>query len=381
MKKITLINPPWYFDHPRNIILSQNLGIGYLSSYLESHGHKVTVIDSLSEDLDNRKKIKGTYQKFYQVGLSYKDILDKIPKDSDFLGITAPFTNNARIVKELAYCLKTAMPKKPIILGGVYPSISPQESSCSSIDYYVIGEGEKALLDFVSGKDIGMLKGVVSYAGNKMNFETAEIISNLDEIPFPARDKLPMERYLNFCSPRRERLRTASIITSRGCPFDCNFCSIHLITGYTWRKRSPENVLEEIKLLIKNYNIEHIEFEDDNLTFDKARAMQIFGGIEKMNKDIKGLSWSTPNGVRIDTLDKELLQKIKKSNCLSLSFGIESGDPEILKNMNKKIDLEKAIEVTKLCKQLGIKVIIFFMIGYLEKQRIVLIKLFPSLKN
>lgn len=363
-KKVVLINPPWYFEYPRDIILSQNLGIGYLSAYLQSHGHKVTVIDALAEGVGNIKKVKGRYQRFYQVGLNYKDILNKIPKDSDFVGISAPFTNNARIVKELADFLKTCMPETPIILGGVYPSLTPQEALSSSIDYCVIGEGEKALLDLVSSKDVETIKGVVSYVNNRGTFERTEIIKNLDEIPFPDRDKLPMSTYLNFYSPRREKLRTASIVTSRGCPFDCNFCSIHLITGYGWRKRSSENVLEEIKLLIKNYDIEHIEFEDDNLTLDKARAMEIFEGIEKINKDIKELSWSTPNAVRIDTLDEELLKKIKKSNCLSLSLAIESGDPEILKKMHKEINLWKVIEVTKLCKQLDIKTIVFFMVGY-----------------
>lgn len=363
-KKIVLINPPWYFGHSRDIILSQNLGIGYLSSYLQSYGHKVSVIDALAEGVSNIRKVKDKYQKFYQVGLSYQDILNKIPQGADFIGISSPFTNNARIVKELAGFLKTKMPKVPIILGGVYPSLTPQEALCNLFDYIVIGEGEKALLDLVSGKDAETIKGVFSYGNNKENFECAEIIKDLDEIPFPARNRLPMEKYLSFSSPRRLKLKSASVITSRGCPFDCNFCSIHLITGYVWRKHSAGNVLEEIRSLIKNYAIEHIEFEDDNLTLDKTRAMQIFKGIEKINKDGGKLSWSTPNAIRIDSLDRELLQEIKKSNCLSLSFGIESGDPEILKKMNKKINLQKVIEVIRLCKELNIKVVVFFMVGY-----------------
>ncbi|MBU1062084.1 MAG: B12-binding domain-containing radical SAM protein [Candidatus Omnitrophica bacterium] len=363
-KKIVLINPPWYFEHPRDIILSQNLGIGYLCSYLQKHGHMVSVIDALAEGVGNINKVRGSYQKFYQAGLNYEGILDRIPKDSDFIGISSPFTNNARIVKGLASFIKTALPKTPIILGGVYPSLTPQDALCNSIDYYVIGEGEKALLDLVSDKPAEGIKGVVSYGENKRDFEYAEIIKDLDEIPFPARDKLPMEKYLSFISPRKLKLKSVSVITSRGCPFDCNFCSIHLITGYGWRKRSPINVLDEIKSLIKNYDIEHIEFEDDNLTLDKTRAMEIFEGIKKINKDTRNLSWSTPNAVRIDNLDEELLREIKKSNCLSLSFGIESGDPEILEKMNKKLNLEKALEVAMLCKKLDIKTIFFFMTGY-----------------
>jgi magnesium-protoporphyrin IX monomethyl ester (oxidative) cyclase len=216
----------------------------------------------------------------------------------------------------------------------------------------------------MSGKEPEKIKGM-SFSGRAVtDFTPAEIITDLDTIPFPARDKLPMDKCLSFRSPRRENLKSASLITSRGCPFDCNFCSIHLITGRLGRKRSAENVLEEIVSLIKSYDIEHIEFEDDNLTVDRERAACIFQGIEKINRDIKKVSWSTPNGVKIDTLDKGLLEIIKKSNCRFLSFGIESGDPEILKKMNKNINLERVAETAAICKQLGIRTSAFFMIGY-----------------
>jgi len=122
--------------------------------------------------------------------------------------------------------------------------------------------------------------------------------------------------------------------------------------------------LDELKLLIKEYEIEHVEFEDDNLTLDRDRAVSIFEGIDKINKDVKQISWSTPNGIRIDSMDRQLLNLIKRSGCLALSFGVESGDPEILKRMGKKIDLSKVLEVIKICKELDIRTNIFLMIGY-----------------
>jgi magnesium-protoporphyrin IX monomethyl ester (oxidative) cyclase len=364
MKKVTLINPPWFFDKPENLVLSQNLGIGYLAAYLEQNGHTVTVIDALAEGYDNIKSVTNKYRTFYRVGLSYRDITGKIEKDTDFIGITAPYTNHARIIKELSHFIKMDFPNVPIILGGVYPSMAPQEAKCASIDYYVIGEGEKALLELVSAKNVDKIRGVFTALSPQDSFVPAEIFTDLDQLPFPARRKLPMEKYLAFRSPRREKKRSASIITSRGCPYGCEFCSIKLITGKNWRKRSAENVIIEIEQLIGDYDIEHIEFEDDNLTLDKARSIKIFEGIEKINRQRKKISWSTPNGVRFDTLDRELLCLIKKSNCSSLSLGIESADPVILKKMNKELDLDKALEIADVSKEMGIALNAFFMIGY-----------------
>lgn len=363
IKKIVLINPPWIFAHEREIVLSQNLGLGYLAAYLLKHGHQVEIIDALCEGIDNYQKTKSDNQIFLQVGLTYQQIVEKIPLDTNFIGISAPFTNNAKIVKQLANAIKESLPNIPIIMGGVYPSLTPKDAFCEKIEYYVIGEGEKPLLDLVNGQDPNKIKGVLCF-GQSNDLTGGQIIEDLDQLPFPARDKLPMSKYVNFHSPRRQQLKTGSIITSRGCPFDCTFCSIHRITGYKWRMRSAENVLAEIRELVEKYGIEHIEFEDDNLTLNKQRALEIFDGIIKINKELKPLSWSTPNAVRIDSLDQELLEKIKQSNCLSLNFAIESGDPELLKKMNKKLDLNIVLEMTRLCKRLNINMNAFFMIGY-----------------
>jgi len=360
MKKVTLISPPWFFAHPRDIITPSNLGIGYIASYLESKGHRVTVIQSLAEGYQNIKKIKGRYKDFYQIGLDYEQILKKIPTDSDFIGISAPFTNHSRIVKELAAVIKNTFLETPIILGGAYPSLILEGALCGEIDLYVVGEGEKALYDLILGRNTEEIKGVFAFGRLPENRERAEIVDNLDDLPFPKRDRLN----ITHISSRKERLRAAAIITSRGCPFDCNFCSIHLICGQKWRSRSAKNVLEEIRALIKEFDIEHIEFEDDNLTLDRDRAMFIFEGINKINKDIKRISWSTPNGVRVDSMDREMLSLIKRSGCRSLSLGVESGDQAILRRMGKKLDLNKVIEIVRICKEFGIKTNIFLMIGY-----------------
>ncbi|MFH1093340.1 MAG: radical SAM protein [Candidatus Omnitrophota bacterium] len=363
-KKIILINPPWVFAHERDIVLSQNLGIAYLAAFLLKHGHEVSIIDALAEGVLNHKKISAGQQISLQVGLEYESIVKRIPEDTDFIGISAPFTNNAKIVKELAHEIKAGFPDKPIILGGVYPSLTPRDAFCADIDYYVVGEGELPLLEIISGHNPEQIQGVLAYSQPVSRVRRAKIIENLDDIPYPARNKLPMHQYLSFCSPRRDRIRTVSMITSRGCPYDCTFCSIHSITGYTWRKRSSENVLAEIKLLVEEFKVQHIEFEDDNLTFEKKRMQEIVQGIIFLNNKGANISWSAPNGVRVDTLDEELLEQIKASNCIFLNLAVESGDADMLKRMNKRLNLSKVLEITRICKRLGIKTNAFFMIGY-----------------
>ena len=364
-KNVVLINPPWYFSHPRERILSQNLGLGYLAAVLVRDGHAVSVIDALAQGIDCAQKIAGRYGEYYQIGVPLRRIVEQIPPQTELVGITAPFTNNGPIVRNLAREIKKSFPRVPIVLGGVYPSLTPQAARCSEIDYYVIGEGELALRDLVNGRDPCQITGVYSSDPALPPRASAEVFQVLDEIPFPAREMFPMQVYLGQYSPRRRRSRTASLITSRGCPFRCRFCSIHAVTGFGWRARSAVNVLAEISLLIEKYNIEHIEIEDDNFTLEKQRTMAIVDGITRLNaRGGNTVSWSLPNGVRVDTLDEALLRQIKNSNCVDLALAVESGDPHVLAKMNKQLDLQKVLDVAKICSRLGIPTSAFFMVGY-----------------
>ena len=138
------------------------------------------------------------------------------------------------------------------------------------------------------------------------------------------------------------RIPLTSMITSRGCPFNCVFCSVHTVWGRKFRKRDPKQVVDEIELLVKKYGVKEIHFEDDNLTLDRERILKICKEIIKRKIDIK---WTTPNGVAIWTLDEEVLKYIKKSGCYKLCFGIESADPTTQKFIRKGINLEKSKKI------------------------------------
>lgn len=336
--------------------------MGYLGAALEAAGHKVKIIDALSEGINYTVPLVVRGRKIFRKGLSYKDIVERIDEKTDVIGITVPFTTMATIAKELSLEIKKHLPAVPVIAGGVYPSTLPEKALSVGFDYVVVGEGEKPLREFVANVPPEKIKGLFFMKnGQLMGGGQSDVIMDLDSLPFPARHLLPMEDYVKWSPRGKTNKRTASIITSRGCPFNCNFCSVHPVAGYKWRARSPENVLSEIKKLISEYGIEHIEFEDDNLTLNPVRAVKIFEGLCEINGNI---TWSTPNGVRLDTLNYSLLKKMKDSGCSLLTLAVESGDPAILKAMNKRLNVERIEEVVSWCAEIGIPTFCFFMLGY-----------------
>lgn len=356
-RKIVLISPPWFFKE-RVEFLSQNLAVGYLAGWLEKHGHQVSIIDALVEGADRLVEVDTDQGVINRAGLEYEAISGRIPKDTGIIGITAPFTNHAIIVRELSAILKRDHPDATIVLGGIYPSTLPKKALTEGVDYVVKGEGEIPLERLAKGDDPRDTKGVWfrDNSGVVVDGGTADMVEDLDNIPHPARHLLPMEKYFRLSGRGRVGERAATVFTTRGCPFDCTFCSIHPVYGRKWRARSPENVLDEIRQLKENYSIEHIEFEDDNLTLDIRRAEAIFDGMLGM-----GLKWSCSNGLRVDKLDERLLVKMKDAGCAALHLAIEHGDPEMLKIMDKKLSLSKIKEVTDICFRLGIPTVGFFI--------------------
>lgn len=157
-----------------------------------------------------------------------------------------------------------------------------------------------------------------------------------------------------------------NIVTSRGCPGNCVFCSIHAIWGHCWRPRSPERVVAEMENLVNRYGIREFYVLDDSVTLDKQRLIKICQLILEKGLDIR---WAAPNGIAIWTLDREVLEAMKKSGFYRITFGIESGCPKTLKFIRKPIILEKAKKIIRLCNQLGLWTHSTFVIGFPEETR------------
>lgn len=377
---VCLVRPHFlvYKKSKWGVEISYPLGLAYIASYLESRGTRVEIIDSMG--LGWHKMVsEGS---FIRIGLSDDELLAKLRgARPDIVGITCMFPPQANSMNTVANMAKSIDRDIPVIVGGAHPSSQPSEClENENIDVVVVGEGEVTMAELVEhysgNKSIDEVKGIYFRKLREVRYtKRRKLIHDLDALPYPAYHLLPMEEYFaaggqGFSERGIPIDRWVSMITSRGCPFQCCFCSVHNIYGPSWRARSPEKVIEEIEFLIDKYRIKHIFFEDDNLTLDTRRAEKIFDLMIERKLD---LTWETPNGVRADTLSRPLLRKMKKSGCTMLIIGVENGNQQFLnKVIKKRLDLKKVEENARIISEEGIPCIAFFIIGIVgENKRIV----------
>jgi len=377
--RVTLIVPPkrcidTLEDRAASINVGLPLGVMYVASFLEKNGHKVTVVDCL---IDEGAKFRKIDEKWARFGISEERILEKIKESRpEIIGISGQFTAQIGELIEVSKIAKKYDDKIPIMVGGA-PFARENTTFMEknpTVDIVVIGEGEHSALEIVDSyknkkfKNLGKIKGVCYRKGKEIiKNELRPFNKTLDELPIPAYHLIDMNAYFDL--PKRgvynrsmDMKKSIPLVTSRGCPFGCVFCAIHLHMGRVWRAHSAKYVLEHIKFLKEKYGVEHINFEDDNLTLNQKRFEEIVDGIINNNYNI---TWDTPNGVRADCLNEELIRKMKKSGCVRLIVAPESGDQKILTEVvKKKLDLRKVEEVARICKKEGLFLSAFYVIGF-----------------
>lgn len=370
--KVLLINPSRiYFQGqgskgPR---VGLPLGLMYMAAVLEKNSIPVKIFDSLiSEATQIKEYPEHTYHG------APDDYLEKIiqKENPDIVGITSPFSTQVENAVRAVKIVKRVNPKIFVVAGGPHFSVRGRHflEENQEVDVVVAGEGEMAMLELVKAlenkRSYNDIKGLIFRDGESVKSNQPELIKDLDNLPFPAYHLVDMERYFHLLekglSTRPIKYqRAVSIITSRGCPFNCVFCAIHLHMGRLWRPHSVDYILSHIEYVIDKYQARHISFEDDNFTFDIQRCENLLDQILKRKIDI---TWDTPNGVRADRLNEALLIKMKQSNCQGLTVAAESGDQEVLdKIVHKSLKLENVIRVAKWCRKLKIKLGSAFIIG------------------
>lgn len=326
------------------------LSIAYLSASIRDKA-EIRILDCLKE--------KYTYENFREY------IQDFMPNVVGFTGFTMEINSIlkcARIVKAISQSIIT-------VVGGPHASTSPEDIlSDSNIDFIFRGEAEAGFPVFIDNlkqnkinlseiPGLGYREKINGEVKIKLN--KIKLVEDLDSLPFPDYDLMKFTEYPKLYLSRKHP--AAPILTSRGCPFLCTFCSGHRISGKKFRFRSPENVIKEIKHLKEKYNVKEIQIWDDNFTLDKTRAIKF---CDLLIKERMGIIWWCPNGVRMETLDYSLLKKMKESGCYAMVLGIESGSEQIQKDMKKNLDFNKLREVVKYAKKLDIRMQGFFIIGY-----------------
>lgn len=323
------------------------LGVLYLASYLMKNDIHVKVTDGEANNL------------------TVETIIEEIEKfKPDFIGISSTTVAFHRAL-ECAAEIKKKYKNAIIILGG--PHITSNVNHAMSydvFDYGVIGEGELTLTELLKalkeGVPIEAIKGIAYKDKNKRIVMTAkrEYVEDLDSLPFPDFNFIKDISLYQPPPSNYKLLPVISMITSRGCPYQCTFCDRNVF-GQKYRERSAENIFQEIKYLHSKYNIREIAFVDDTFFLNKKRIYKLF---ELLNREKIYLSWSC--AARINNVNYDFLKFVKSQGCWSISFGIESGDSKILKTIKKGIEIEQIKNTIDWCYELGITTKGFFMIGH-----------------
>lgn len=368
IKKVLLCIPPVFtFKHGIDVNPLPPLGLAYLGAVLENKGIEVKIFDCLAEGWNDRVEVSN---EVIRIGTSFEQI-EEIIRDCkpDMVGVNNLFTTQRKNAHEIYKLAKKTNPGIVTVAGGAHPTAMPElVLSDKNVDFVVIGEGEETIVDLISfvesKKDFSSLDGIgFRRNGDVKLMPKTKYIENLDELPFPARHLLNMRKYfgLEASHGTRSKKRFSPIITSRGCPARCMFCSAHKVWGKAFRFRSAENVIAEMKLIKQEYGIEEIMFEDDNINLNAKRAEKIF---DLMIEEELDFVWDTPNGVAAWTLTENIIRKMKLSGCRKLNFPIETGNQFVMDNIIRKpVKLHKIAPLINYAHKIDLKVGIFLVIG------------------
>lgn len=362
--RILLIYPPMTVFGKGRVGPHFPMGLAYIAGYLEREGHEVKILDTLVEGIETYKKVGSSTR----IGLSEKKITKVVKSfNPEVVGISVMFTAFVEDALNVAKIVKSANRGIRVVMGGAHASIEPKSIlKNKDVDFVVRGEGEEVmsqLLKQIEGGHKYDQVNALAYKRARKILENKRVgmIKDLDSLPFPALHLLNWKKYDFADNAFQMRRPLFPMVTSRGCPNHCVYCSIHAVWEHSWRGRSAENVVAELEYLRDRFGAREVCFQDDSMSVDKIRMNKICDLIIKRKIDIK---WTTPNGIAHWTLDKKLVEKMKKAGCYRITFGIESGNPEVRRWVGKPFSLEQARELTQHANKIGMWTLATNIIGF-----------------
>jgi radical SAM superfamily enzyme YgiQ (UPF0313 family) len=379
--RILLIQPPIQ-DFYQTSIRTQPIGLAYLAASLKNQGHEVEILDCQTETkksipiptelsylrdfypFNDRSPFK-LYTGYYHFGMDWTEIRKRVEDSkADVFGISSSFTPYHGEALEIARIIKQWDRRKIVVMGGAHVSCDPEDVLRSPfVDYVVLGEGEVRFPQLLEQIRKGKVKNNVDIDGigyrkdGEIQINPLQnFIRDLDSLPHPTRELLDLDRY-----PMRKK-RSTMIITSRGCPHGCAYCSAHLVMGTSFRTRTPETILTEMTECNERYGIDIFDIEDDNFTFDQQRAKQLMNLIiEKFGEE--KIEFSAMNGVSFASLDEELLKSMKRAGFKTINLSYVSADPSTRERMGRpktKTEFDKILEEAE---QVRLNVIAYAILG------------------
>ncbi|MCP4650956.1 MAG: radical SAM protein [PVC group bacterium] len=334
-KKVFLLTPPYKGTRVKGVF---SAGLGYVAESLKTAG--------IEYDICNMS-----------LGYDYKYLKNKINEFApELIGISV-MTYRYKQTYELIKTLKNDFPQIKIVAGGPHISLFREEvlTACPQLDFGIVLEGEETIVELCSGAELESIKGLI-YQGAEGGVYNGDrpFIDPLDEIAFPKYEKFEMERIFN------KEINSLPIVSSRGCPFACVYCSVKFAVGCNFRVRSPESIIKELKYWYdKGYK--RFSFADDNFTLKKQRIVDLCEALKQSG--MNDLKLSCDNGIRADKVDRDLLKLMKDVGFYRIAFGVEAGNNKVLKQLKKSENIETITARIEEACELGYEMDLFFLVG------------------
>ncbi len=371
---ITLINTPGLKSFSGLQMHTPNppLGLAYIAGAIKDAGFSYTVIDGTGEALDSISPypLRGD---FMIQGLSFEQIVQRIPADTLIIGLSCMFSTLWPLTRDLAAYIRERLPNVLLVLGGEHGTAVPDAVMRSSVfDIVVQGEGEETIVQLIKAVSAGApwqdIPGLAyldngAYRSNGL----AARNRNIDDIPLPDWDSFPLEEYISRHQINGANLgRSMPLLSTRGCPYQCTFCSSPNMWTTRYITRDPVKVADEIELYKKKYNIVNVDFQDLTAVVKRKWVIEFCRELIKRQLNV---TWQMPSGTRSEVFDEEVADLLYKSGCRALAFAPESGSPEILEKIKKQVNLAHMLTAMRIAIRRGFRLSCFIVIGFPDETR------------
>jgi len=368
--KIPTFEAPQSFSYFNSV---PSLGLAYIAGSIREAGHNLQIVDAPGEAISQYKYFNTEHCKLWSHGLTKEEIVERINPDTDVIGLTNMFLHEWEFIRNLLKLLKHKHPNMTVVMGGETATAwwDYMFKNCPELDICVLGEGEDAMVGLLetlaNGESLDSASSIAYRdRGKILTTERMQRIKNINDIALPAWDLFPIKDYLDHeYGSGVNRGRSLPMLSSRGCPFQCTFCSSPDMWTTRYFARDPSKVADEIEAYQKKYDVNNINFNDLTAVLTKKWIVEFCSVVldRKLN-----FSWQLPSGTRSEAVDFEAAELLYKSGCRNFGYAPESGSPRMLNKIKKKVKIDSLITSLKSALKANLKTHANIIIGFPEEK-------------
>jgi radical SAM superfamily enzyme YgiQ (UPF0313 family) len=354
---------------------SPSIGLAYIGAFLKKHGHAYTAIDACGEALDRIRPYERSGAEPIMIqGLTVDEVVARVPAGTRIVGFTCLFSHCWPLVLDMARALRPRLPGAVFVAGGEHPTALPDGVLASGLfDLVVRGEGEETFLELVervlAERDWRDISGI-AYAGPEGRLVTTQARSRMtaiDDLPYPDWDAWSLEAYIAAHQVTGINLgRSMPLLGSRGCPFECTFCSNPEMWTQRYLMRDAASLVDEMQFMKARYGVTSFSFMDSTFVVNRAKTLDFANTLIRRGLDI---SYQLPAGTRCEAFDQELATALDRSGLKNFAFAPESGDEQTLKAIKKQVSLPRLLDAVRVVLRTKMTVACFIVIGFPEDTR------------